>query len=295
MCSSDLDHLEAGAAGDADEALARGQARAGQRAHQLVQGVVATDVLAHQDHLAVGAAPGGRVAGRIALDSAAQTRTISVGNPTLYFANALRAGLVANGIDVLGGAADAGDLVDAPVVPVGAPELQRHDSPPLSTLADTLMKLSQNLYAETLLRTLGFMRGYAGTADAGLASERDILTAWGIPASEVMLADGSGLSRYNLVTAGAEAALLAHVWGDARLREPRCPGRGIDAQRRQRRGDLGHAGGDHQVGLIDGAEFVDARMDMDQRLARARRLEQRVARGGHFAQPRADQIGRAHV
>ena len=34
------------------------------------------------------------------------------------------------------------------------------------------------------------------------------------------MADGSGLSRYDLVTADAVVSILAHVYMDARLREP---------------------------------------------------------------------------
>jgi len=95
-----------------------------------------------------------------------------------------------------------------------------HRSPALSSLADTLMKLSQNMYAETLLRTLGRQRSGVGTADAGRAVVRDVLTSWGVPASEVLMADGSGLSRYNLVTADAMVTVLDHVYADIRLRQP---------------------------------------------------------------------------
>jgi D-alanyl-D-alanine carboxypeptidase/D-alanyl-D-alanine-endopeptidase (penicillin-binding protein 4) len=82
------------------------------------------------------------------------------------------------------------------------------------------MKLSQNMYAETLLRTMGKQRSGVGTADAGRAVVRDVLTSWGVPASEVLMADGSGLSRYNLVTADAMVTVLAHVYDDTRLRQP---------------------------------------------------------------------------
>src|SRR5690554_6535576 len=54
-------HLVACAAGDQDEALAQVRALAGKRSEQLVEGVVATDVLAHPQDLAVGRCPGGRV------------------------------------------------------------------------------------------------------------------------------------------------------------------------------------------------------------------------------------------
>lgn len=164
-------------------------------------------------------APGASLSGTIAIDAQRQVRTVSVGNPTLYFANAVRTGMLANGIDVLGGAVDADDLVDAPAVDAAAAVLT-HRSPALSSLADTLMKLSQNLYAETFLRTLGRERGQAGTAEAGGDVVRQVLASWGVPESEVLMADGSGLSRYNLVTADAMVSVLAHVYDDPRLRGP---------------------------------------------------------------------------
>lgn len=163
--------------------------------------------------------PGARLAGAIALDSGRQVRNVSVDNPTLYFANALRTGLMANGVEVLGGAADGDDLVDRPNAN-GAGAGLTHRSPTLLVLADTLMKLSQNLYAETFLLTLGRAGGQAGTAQAGIGVVQRVLASWGVPESEVLMADGSGLSRYNLVTADAIVSVLAHVYGDPRLREP---------------------------------------------------------------------------
>lgn len=169
--------------------------------------------------LALPRTAGAALTGTIALDSSRQVRNVSVGNPTLYFANAARTGLLANGVDVLGGAVDADDLVDAPTVDAGAPVFSAR-SRTLASLADTLMKLSQNLYAETLLRTLGHVRGQAGTADAGIGVVRRVLASWGVPESAVVMADGSGLSRYDLVTPDAMVSVLAHVYADPKLREP---------------------------------------------------------------------------
>ena len=90
-----------------------------------------------------------------------------------------------------------------------------HRSPALSSLADTLMKLSQNIYAETLLRTLGAFVPVWGTGCRARGRSRgaDVVGNSGI---EVLMADGSGLSRYNLVTADAMVAVLAHVYDDIR-------------------------------------------------------------------------------
>lgn len=163
--------------------------------------------------------PGARFTGSIAIDSATQTRLITVGNPTLYFVNAVRTGLQNNGIDVLGSVADIDDVMDPPVADGAAPVLE-HRSATLPALADTLMTLSQNLYAETFLRTLGRLKGSGGAAEAGIEVVRRVLGAWGVPASELVMADGSGLSRYNLITADAMTTVLAHVYKDTRLRDP---------------------------------------------------------------------------
>lgn len=133
--------------------------------------------------------------------------------------NAVRTGLQNNGINVLGSAADIDDLVDPPAVD-GLPPLFEHRSPALPALAGTLMKLSQNLYAETFLRTLGRLKGTGGIAAAGIDVVRRVLESWGVPASELVMADASGLSRYDLVSADAMTTVLVHVYNDSRLREP---------------------------------------------------------------------------
>jgi D-alanyl-D-alanine carboxypeptidase/D-alanyl-D-alanine-endopeptidase (penicillin-binding protein 4) len=143
---------------------------------------------------------------------------VSVDNPTLYFATALRAGLIANGIDVRGAAIDADDLDVAPA-PGDAMPLVSHQSPPFSTLAATLMKYSQNQYAETFLKSIGAAGG-AGTAAAGRAAVRSILENWRIPSAGLIQTDGSGLSRYNYATADTFVSILSHVHRDERLRGP---------------------------------------------------------------------------
>lgn len=145
------------------------------------------------------------------------TETASVENPTLYFATALRRALVAEGIDVRGKAVDIDD-VDTPPERNATP-LATYQSLPLSNLATTMMKLSQNLFAETLLKTLGIDGDHpTGTAQAGVAAVRSVLQSWNIDPTSMVQADGSGLSRYNYITPETMVAILTHIHHDERLR-----------------------------------------------------------------------------
>jgi D-alanyl-D-alanine carboxypeptidase/D-alanyl-D-alanine-endopeptidase (penicillin-binding protein 4) len=142
-----------------------------------------------------------------------------VENPTLYFVTALRRALVAGGIDVRGPAVDIDDLDNPPTHNAAAP-LITYQSPPLSMLATTMMKLSQNLYAETLLKTVGIdsVDHPTGTAEGGLASVRSVIDSWNIDPAGMIQADGSGLSRYNYITPETMVAILTHIEHDDRLK-----------------------------------------------------------------------------
>ena len=154
--------------------------------------------------------------GSIPASAPPATLTVSVENPTLFFAGALRDALIEHGIDVRGAAVDIDDVRDAPPRP-SAP-LVSYRSPPLSTLAVRLMKVSQNLYAETFLKTL--CPEAPRTSDCGRREVASVLKRWGIGSDALIQRDGSGLSRYDYVTADALAAILTHVDRDERLRGP---------------------------------------------------------------------------
>jgi D-alanyl-D-alanine carboxypeptidase/D-alanyl-D-alanine-endopeptidase (penicillin-binding protein 4) len=159
-----------------------------------------------------------QLAGSIPIGSPPLARSVAVVNPTLFFATALRYGLIAAGIRVGGPPVDVDDLTDPPPSENGTP-LWTHRSSPLSTLATRLMKNSQNLYAESLLKAIGGSFGMP-TFEGGRTAAGQIVWPWGVSPTGLVQVDGSGLSRYNYVTADTLVAILAHVERNDSLREP---------------------------------------------------------------------------
>lgn len=165
------------------------------------------------------------VSGSIPLSRAVIVRTAAVENPTQFFVSGFKAGLQAQGIIVRGSAVDIDDIPRPAngAAPAFGPRQLRvtRQSLPLSSLGAYFLKESQNFYGEAILKTLGQRRfGRAGSTVAGRQVVAETLTEWGIPADSYVMSDGSGLSRYNYVSADAIVALLKHVWSDERLRGP---------------------------------------------------------------------------
>jgi D-alanyl-D-alanine carboxypeptidase/D-alanyl-D-alanine-endopeptidase (penicillin-binding protein 4) len=135
--------------------------------------------------------------------------TASGDAPAQFFVQELHDTLVGEGVIIRNAPALWNQVVTPPAVE-SAQLLFAHRSPPLSEIAVTLMKVSQNLYAETLLRALGGQAGN-GSARAGQDVVREVLTGWGVAPDAYVLADGSGLSRYNYVTADTIARILRQM------------------------------------------------------------------------------------
>lgn len=151
------------------------------------------------------------VEGQIPANAAPFVRTASVDNPTLFFASAFREALIAEGVAIAGDATDIDAFVSKPDL-TGARTLASRTSPPLVQLVSSMMKVSQNQYAEMLLRS--FSRTEA-TGAMGL-----VLRRWNIPGDSIVMADGSGLSRYNFVTSDALVRILQIMRSDPRHGAP---------------------------------------------------------------------------
>jgi D-alanyl-D-alanine carboxypeptidase/D-alanyl-D-alanine-endopeptidase (penicillin-binding protein 4) len=154
------------------------------------------------------------VTGSVPLDADRPAgRDVAVVNPTVFFAQSLKDALIARGIEV------AGAAVDLAAAPGQRRTLVETKSAPLTEIGTVLMKVSQNLYAETFLKAMGAARGGLGTTDGGRAVVRNTLSSWGVPDDSYVQLDGSGLSRYDYVTAGTVVDVLQHLYHDSRHRE----------------------------------------------------------------------------
>jgi serine-type D-Ala-D-Ala carboxypeptidase/endopeptidase (penicillin-binding protein 4) len=144
------------------------------------------------------------VSGSVPADTAVEEE-LSVRDNTRFFAAALRQALLDAGIAVGGGSADADDLPPRAAEPA---VLFAHVSPPMRDILAGFLKPSQNQIGEMLLKTLGRELRGMGTAAAGVSVVDSLWRAWGMPPRLLSQADGSGLSRYNLVAPAFLVALL---------------------------------------------------------------------------------------
>jgi serine-type D-Ala-D-Ala carboxypeptidase/endopeptidase (penicillin-binding protein 4) len=149
------------------------------------------------------------VAGSIPSGAAPATLAVAVGNPTLWFASALKGRLVRDGIEVTGEPVDIDDIAPTPAREAMT-IVYTHRSHPMSEIAQPLLKDSINLYAEALMR-LNASRDAFPTNDAALDGLRKRLDAWGIPSGSYQLVDGSGLSRRDAISADAVLSVLERM------------------------------------------------------------------------------------
>ena len=149
-----------------------------------------------------------------------ETESITISNPTLYFAHVLREVLLREGISVGGTPADLDET--ASPVRYASDDVRRvasYTSKPLAQITRTLNHESQNLYAEQLLRTLAVEAPPEtkedldpGSSALGVKAVRKTLAAAEVDTSRIQLVDGSGLSRQNLVQPQAIVRLLEYMW-----------------------------------------------------------------------------------
>ena len=152
--------------------------------------------------LAAGGGERVSVRGSVALGADRVEIWRSVIEPVGYAAAVFRSQLEAAGIRVRG-------TVAAGSAPAESVVLYTFEGLPLRTVADLLLKYSNNFIAEALLKQLGQLdTGAPGSWQNGAAAMRARLAALGLPLEGAVLVDGSGLSRDNRVSARLLVAAL---------------------------------------------------------------------------------------
>ncbi len=162
------------------------------------------------------------ISGSIALDDRGYTGGIGISRPGLLFAYLLRSALVERGVTITGRTRATGPRVSIAAVASDLStltEIATIQSPPLSVIAAQTLKPSQNLYAEIVLRTLGKVAPLPLTAananrtseNAGLEVVKAFLREAGATPPSLVLTDGSGLSRNDMITAEATMQLLTYM------------------------------------------------------------------------------------
>ncbi len=138
--------------------------------------------------------------GRVRTGSRMLERSPSITNPTLFYVTVLHEVLLEKGISVNGKPIDIDTIEEWDEDAAKDSLLIQHYSPELSEMLKVLMKRSQNLYAETMVRVLGWKYDSLGSFLNGKKIVDSTLASFGVPEKSYRFMDGSGLSRYNYVS-----------------------------------------------------------------------------------------------
>jgi serine-type D-Ala-D-Ala carboxypeptidase/endopeptidase (penicillin-binding protein 4) len=146
-------------------------------------------------------------------------RAIFRGRPTRWpaaaAAVAFKQALKRAGVRVTGGATSAKRSTNGAGMVLAAGQ-----SGPLWKVLRFMAQESDNFTAEMVVKQLGALQGNGGTTAAGGAVIRTLLGADGIALGGVRLADGSGLSRLDRLTARTLVELLQSAWLSPSIRKP---------------------------------------------------------------------------
>ncbi len=154
--------------------------------------------------------------------------------PLLYnkkdnFLEILRSRLKAQGIVVMDG-----DSIGR--VPQNAVLLAERFSG-IESILYKMMKESDNLYAESMLYQIGAIGGKQSSAKNAQSIEKQVMKKAGLDPDTYRLADGSGLSLYNYLSAECEVKLLRYAYNNKKIFGTFCqslPSAGVDGTLKKR-------------------------------------------------------------
>ncbi len=146
------------------------------------------------------------VQGGMAVGSSPKRYRIEVLNAPLYVGTRFKEIAAELGVTITG-------TVREGTTPSHTRVLVKHHSPELTQVVYNINKISDNLSAEMLLKTLGAeLKGVPGSAEKGTRVVREFLAEIGIDSTRYEMVDGSGVSRYNVVTPELMVKLLRWMY-----------------------------------------------------------------------------------
>jgi len=156
--------------------------------------------------------------GQIPLDAGEDTERLAIAHPSQLIGDLFRQALQDAGIAVRGGV-EVHDVTRLEAAKAGLtpPQvssrlvLAEHDSQPLREIVKATNKESRNFYAEMLLRALAREVKHRGGLEDGLEVLSEFAQQVGADQGETVFADGSGLSRDDLVAPDTFVKLLLHM------------------------------------------------------------------------------------
>lgn len=136
---------------------------------------------------------------------------ITVRDPGLYFGHVLKTVLAANGIRVDGKVIRISGRLDPAKLPGDCKLIDTYRAPITWALA-RCGKQSLGMMAEAIIKLLGSKTSGVGSWDSGRAAVKGFLKKAGVPADQVTIDDGSGLSRNNRLSPAATTQVLHHMF-----------------------------------------------------------------------------------
>ncbi|MFC4146732.1 D-alanyl-D-alanine carboxypeptidase/D-alanyl-D-alanine-endopeptidase [Micromonospora mangrovi] len=117
-------------------------------------------------------------------------------------------GLTGDAVAVQRGKAPAAGPSATAGAPAPGAELGKVESLPLIRLVDIMISDSDNVIAECMARQVALARNKPASFAGGAAATDEVIGELGLPAAEISLADGSGLSRTNRISPSLLTDLL---------------------------------------------------------------------------------------